>query len=448
MNSPSITRRAVGSRGRAAALLPTAVAVLAVAAVTVTGALVAPASIPAAEPQELGGSSRLICPAGDAAFAASTEGAPEFTLTALRANASSGSAPRPTVTDGVLGTGRHPWLVLDASGAAAAGTTAVTTVSDAAALDRSTCTDAGTDSWLLVPAAVSDDIRLQLANSETDAASVNVTVYTADGQQPAPGGTGIPVAAESVVSRQVSDWTPADAPAVAIRVQSATGRVAAWLTTADAKADPATWGASVAATTSQLLPGLPGGAGTRQLVVMNPGERRAQVQVQALGPDGVYTPAGAADGVDVGAGAVAVLELDEGFSRVPVTLRLDSTQPVLAAVGASGDQGRTVVTSAVPQAGAAVVPGADVTSDLVLTNTGDSSSDVTITPLAGGRSRTVTVAAASTLTVSKVAGARIDLPDDLQAATVLTASKRVASSAVLPASTSSGTVIGLDPRIG
>lgn len=444
MNSPS----SHGSRGRAAALLPAAVAALAVTALTLTGALVAPAAIPAAEPQELGGSSRLICPAGDAVFAASTEGAPEFTLTALRANASSGSTPKPTVTDGVLGTGRHPWLVIDAAGTAAAGTTAVSTVSNPAALDRSTCTDAGTDSWLLVPAEVSDDIRLQLANSEQDAASVNVTVYTADGQQPAPGGTGIPVAPESVVSRQVSDWTPADAPAVAIRVQSATGRVAAWLTTGDAKADPATWGASVPATTSQLLPGLPGGGGTRQLVVMNPGERRAQVQVQALGPDGGYTPAGAADGVDVGAGSVAVLELDEGFSRVPVTLRLQSTQPVLAALGAAGDQGRTVVTSAVPHAGPAVVPGADVTSDLVLTNAGEEPGDVAITPLAGGRPRTVTVAAASTLTVSKVAGARIDLPDGVQAATVLSASKRIASSAVLPPSTSSGTVVGLDPRIG
>ena len=88
--------------------------------------------------------------------------------------------------------------------------------------------------------------------------------------------------------------------------------------------------ASAPATTA-VIPGVPEGEGGRQLVVTNPTEARATVQVQVLGLQGPYAPTGA-EIVELAPESTATVDLVTGLAGESGTVKLTSDQPVTGAV--------------------------------------------------------------------------------------------------------------------
>jgi hypothetical protein len=88
---------------------------------------------------------------------------------------------------------------------------------------------------------------------------------------------------------------------------------------------------------SLAVPGVPEDAGSRELVVTNPGDERATVTVQVLGLQGAYAPIGA-ETVAVPAESSAAVDLEPGLAGEPGTVKLVSDRPVTGAVISSSDR--------------------------------------------------------------------------------------------------------------
>jgi len=127
-----------------------------------------------------------------------------------------------------------------------------------------------------------------------------------------------------------------------------------------------------------VIPAVPEGDGTRELTVVNPGPRRAEVAVQVLGLQGAYAPIGA-ENITVGPESTASVSLGEGLAGEPGSVRLVSDQPVTGAVlstsrRSDGQPDIAVQTAQAPLVGTGVsalatTDGAD--SDLVFGNSAD-----------------------------------------------------------------------------
>ncbi|WP_198671980.1 DUF5719 family protein, partial [Desertihabitans aurantiacus] len=354
---------------------------LAVAAVVVGGTLLPARPLPQPAPVPVAGVSRLVCPVPADETASVRAGVPGGEASLLELQTLDQAPLESTVTDGVLTADVDGTALLtardEASGQVVATTTRAAAEGEDPGLSQVACRGAGSGQWL-VGLREGGDARaaVVLTNPDDRQAVVNLELHDETGLLAAPGSRDIAVPGRRSV---VVELGPLVRPtgALAVQVETTTGRVTAvgrqrgytdsrprsseWL---DPGAQPAT---------SQVLPALPGGDGARRLVLFNPGDRRAQVGVEALG-DGPYVPAGVQGQVDVPPAGTAVVELDEGFSDEATALRLTASQPVAATVEAEDPDGDlALVPARDPLTGTAAgvvgtVP--DAEGELVLANAG------------------------------------------------------------------------------
>lgn len=227
--------------------------------------------------------------------------------------------------------------VVRGAGALAPGLTAdVLTVSSRdrdRALASVACVEPSADVWFVGGAsAIGRRSTLFLSNAEISPATLDIDVYDAKGLVTAPAGRGVVVPA-SQTRRIAIDALAPGAGRVAVRVRVASGRVSAALRDVQ-RNGLRPQGADyvpIAAPPSRsvVLPGLPGGLGSRDLTILVPGNNDATVNVEVLGRDGSFVPQGV-DVVQVGAGSIKTVSLTEAVDGEAVSVRLTSDEPITA----------------------------------------------------------------------------------------------------------------------
>ncbi|MET0740857.1 MAG: DUF5719 family protein [Candidatus Nanopelagicales bacterium] len=343
-----------------------AAAVLAVVAVTLAAASVAPPTV--------GGSggtqdvpiatAALVCPSPvEAADQTSTVSAltPPDVLPDLGPDGGGSIArlgaledPVPLAAAGTVtrwsppGDGQATPVLAEADGALAPGFAAQQSTRAADGLSRgrsgTACAASGTDFWFVGGGSdVGRVTTVYLTNVGEAPALVNVDVFGPAGPVEAPGGRGIPVLPGQQERVAVDALAPGVAT-LALHVTTSTGSVsAAVFDTAASGLEPLgnDWvPVSSAPSTEVLVPGLaPAPDGSRQLVMLAPGAEPALVRMQVIAPDGTFAPTGM-DLVDVSPGEITTVDLSAVAPDVWASLRLASDQPIVAGLrqvrGAAG----------------------------------------------------------------------------------------------------------------
>jgi hypothetical protein len=297
-------------------------------------------------------------------------------------------AQLPRVAGPLLLTGEG---VMASAGSGVVSSTA--TSGEAAGLMAAPCLVPGTEQWFVgVGSAEEDRTELVLTNPDDAQAEVDLRFYGPQGRVVVPGSPGVVIGARS--SRTVSVSSLVDTPGpLSVAVRSSAGRAsvaARRVRTANLKPVGADWQVpSVSPATSVVVPGVPGGAGSRSLELVNPGTERAQVSVEVLGLTGAFAPAGA-DTVEIAPESTATVDLATGLAGESAGVRVRSEVPVTAAVvsssARSGAAPDLAVQSAMPPlvrqgVSAVATTAGGPAAELVLTNGGDTDSPVTFTVL-------------------------------------------------------------------
>ncbi|HEY9291979.1 MAG TPA: DUF5719 family protein [Microlunatus sp.] len=204
-------------------------------------------------------------------------------------------------------------------------------------LSLAPCTGPVVDQWFTGLGAT-DGLRSQLVlnNPDDKQAEVDLTFLGPDGELSVPGASGLIIPAGRSRTLSLQDLLDNVDGDVTVRVHASVGRVSAMARDLRSASDHAPTGAdwhpaSVAPTTQQVIPAVPGGPGARKLIISNPGERRANVKIEVLGPDGPFTPAGVGE-TSVEAQSVVEVEISKGLAGQIGTVRVSSDQKVVSAV--------------------------------------------------------------------------------------------------------------------
>lgn len=209
-------------------------------------------------------------------------------------------------------------------------------------LSLASCQRPDTSAWFTgVISSGAGSGEVVLLNADATDATVDLTVYGAEGRLNAPGSRGVIVPAHT---RRVVPLGPvftAEQP-VSLQVSTSAGRVAAMVRQRSRQGDKPSgsdWLPPTAApATDVVIPGLPAGKGGRDLVVVNPGERTASVALQVLGADGPTAIPGF-ETLDLPPQTSRLIPLGNALASAPVGLRLTSEQKITAGVlsGNGGD---------------------------------------------------------------------------------------------------------------
>lgn len=365
----------------------------------------------------------LVCPgvaaAGGSATTTVTATSPAGATGSLQLQAlgaADGAAALATATAGrftlqyAVPAGPSRTFVLRASGDRApglAGSVLTRTPSGAGrGLSSVACTAPTSAAWFVgAGASVGERAAIHLVNVDSAPASVDLRVYTSTGMQQPTAAQGVLVAAGKEVVLPLDALVPGVA-ATAIELRTRSGRVAAAVhDTQVSGLDPrgTDWvPAAVAPTTSLVVPAVPDSPDAKRVLqVVAPGDTDAVVKVRLVGTDGAIVPVGL-ESLDVAAGTLLTLPLDDVATVDRFAVQLESDQPVTAGVrtqvAPSGALLDLTFAAAAPAIdGAAVVSEAHtagaVRTVLLLSATGDSDATVTVRaiPLAGGAIRTTTV---------------------------------------------------------
>lgn len=339
-------------------------------------------------------------------------------------------------------------------------------------LAAATCEVAVTQRWFAgVELGEDAQAELQLANTDSTDASVDVTLYGPDGPLDTPGSRGVVVGAHSIRSVPLNVLGTAAGP-VSLLVETSTGRTAATLRQRlwdGNEPRGAGWvPAALAPATDLVIPGIAAGAGERELVVTNPGERTANVSVEVLGQTG----RGALTGVEnlqVPAGATRSFDLGSGLAEQAAGLHLVSGQAVVAAVrqtsataAAEADPAWAPALGPVGEDGVWPIPASTAATSVVLLSNSseqDAVATVTIGVPEGGEPSVQTVPAGSTIQLpvpgARTAVVRVQAGDaPIHGAIVVTQRlDRIRGLAVIPlvgsASAASGVPpVRFDPHVG
>lgn len=284
-------------------------------------------------------------------------------------------------------------VVLQAEGAMASalsGVVASTAGSgETAGLMAAPCLAPATEQWFAgLGSNDADRTELILSNPDDAQAEVDLRFYGPNGRVVVPGSPGVVVGAGETRTVSVSGLVQSPSP-VSVAVRASEGRVsvaARRLRTRAQQPAGADWQTpSAAPTTEVVIPGVPGGGGSRVLQVVNPGTGRALVSVEVLGLSGAFAPVGA-DTVDVPAESTAEVELTTGLAGESGSIRLRSGLPVSAAVVSTSERDGAGTDLAVQSAqpplvrqgvSAVATDAASTASELVLSNGGDADAAVT-----------------------------------------------------------------------
>lgn len=249
--------------------------------------------------------------------------------------------------------------------------------------------------------------ELVLSNVDPGPAVVDVRVFGLDGEIETTGARGITVPPEERTTIALTDVAP-QGEELAVSVVTSRGRVVAAMSDSFAPELGANTGADwVPAQTSPSrvvrLAGLPGRADSHSLVLANPSELEALVEVEVSGESGSFAPTDDAQ-VRVPPGSVVSTDITETIGTDASAVTLRSTVPVTATVRSVADGDSSYAGSVRALTGPAVAPAvADGTSTLQLSaGQRSASADVTAYDEDGGKveSTTVEIPAGATSTWS------------------------------------------------
>jgi hypothetical protein len=261
-------------------------------------------------------------------------------------------------------------VALRAEGALASGLDASQITLSDDAVTEVRCAEPSIGTWFALPGGNDpEDVRLDsltahLANPEDSRATVSVDVFTLDGPSYSTESRGIALAAGESTEVDLTELAQNTA-ATGVHVRTSTGRVAASLL-AEHASGATDW---VPPTTDpgleHVIPGVPGGDGTRRLYVTAPGDEPAEVRVH------VIPPAGAEEETDEDGGGDAADEADEAAGTQGDPLVLD-VAPAASAwltleTALAGEPGTVVVESDVPVAAGVLAEITDSDGDTVET---------------------------------------------------------------------------------
>ena len=281
-------------------------------------------------------------------------------------------------------------IVIAADGAMATASSAVI-VDDVktgteAGLKAAPCLAPATTHWFSGLGATDEDrTDLILSNPDDAQAQVDLRYYGRSGRIAVPGSPGVVIRGHD--TRPVSLTKLQGESPVSVAVQASQGRVTAVAKrtqTSQIKPAGVDWQLpSTSPAKVVLIPGVPAGEGNRQLVVTNPNNSRATVDVHVLGFQGPYTPSGAGS-VDVPPEGTATVNLQPGLAGEAAGIKLTSDVPVTGAVvstsrrsGAGSDL--AVQSAAAPLIGSGVSALATTNladSELIISNGGDADAQV------------------------------------------------------------------------
>jgi Family of unknown function (DUF5719) len=181
---------------------------------------------------------------------------------------------------------------------------------------------------------VSHSSTLLLSNpGETDAI-VDVSLLTSKGLKEPVSTTGLAIEPHQVERLSLTDFAAGEGETV-IQVEASQGQVAAQVLDY--------WSATLAAAGTEWIPTSQppdtsitvtpaiGDAESQELILGNPGDRTAAVDIQVVGPNGTF-PIKDFDRASVGQGGVEVVPIPESVSGETSAIRLESDQPLVASV--------------------------------------------------------------------------------------------------------------------
>ena len=224
-------------------------------------------------------------------------------------------------------------VMIQASGSMARGLEAEQT--GAGGVASAQCQEPGTDFWFVGPGQKSvPDIQLYLMNTAAQAAVATVSVLTDSGPIIGSTDAGIDVPPHGLVVQSLATLLKASS-VVALNVTTSVGQVAAALQETSSGSQPGAWlPAAQPPATSQVLPGLPGTPGGRELYIAVPGDGNAQIKVTAVTERGSYQPTGGS-GIDLPGGSAVAVALPS-LGGIPAAVQISSSVPVTASMSAPG----------------------------------------------------------------------------------------------------------------
>jgi Family of unknown function (DUF5719) len=224
-------------------------------------------------------------------------------------------------------------VMIEASGSMARGLEAEQTTGGGLATAQ--CQGPGTDFWFVGPGQKSvADIQLYLMNTDSQAADATVQILTDSGPIIGSTDAGIEVAPHGIVVQSLANLVQGSR-VVALNVTTSVGRVAAAVLETSNGSDPGAWLPAVQPpATSQVLPGLPGTPGTRELYVAVPGAGNAEIKVTAVTARGSYQPTGGS-GIDLPGGSAVAVALPS-LGRIRAAIQISSSVPVTASMSVPG----------------------------------------------------------------------------------------------------------------
>lgn len=355
MSTPTTGRRIAARQRRR----PDRGAVVGIVLVALSGLLLATAGLVEAEPEPAGSPATVaVDNVATACLRSPSAGAARaYTLAAPLAEAPEDAAGEATLTTGPVGEqaapgsasprgeletlevpGRGSALAVTTTGNAAVGrvTFQVETADDSTALAVQECLAPRARWWFTGGGADLDHrSELVLANLDPGPAVVDVIVHGPDGPVDSVSTRGITVAPGEVTTVDLVEIAP-QSDELAVHVEASRGRVAAGLADSFATSPAAEPGLewvpsqAEASRTVRLAP-LPRRADRRTLVVTNPGDREALVDVEVSGASGSFAPTDVAQ-VRVPPGSVVTADLGTAIGRDASAVVLQSPVPVTATV--------------------------------------------------------------------------------------------------------------------
>jgi hypothetical protein len=224
-------------------------------------------------------------------------------------------------------------VMIQASGSMAQGLEAEQTT--AGGLAAAQCQGPGTDFWFVGPGQKSvADIQLYLMNTDAQAADATVSALTDSGPIIGSTDAGIEVPPDGLVVQSLATLLKGSS-VVALNVTTSVGQVVAALLETSSGSEPGAWLPDAQPpATSQVLPGLPGTPGGRELYVAVPGVGNAQIKVTAVTERGSYQPTGGS-GIDLPGGSAVAVALPS-LAGIPAAIQISSSVPVTASMSAPG----------------------------------------------------------------------------------------------------------------
>lgn len=230
-------------------------------------------------------------------------------------------------------------VVVSAAGPMAPGASAytATVATDQAGggLAVAECARAERETWFVGAGSTVDHAStLLVSNPGTTDAIVDITLLTSDGSVEPVRTSGLVVQPREVIRLGLSELAAGEGDTV-VRVAASQGQVATavldnWVATLEPSGTEWIPAAQPPATSLTVGP-LPKGADRRELVVGNPSDRSATVDIQVVGEDGT-APVQDFESLTVDAGSVDTVAVPDLLNDRTAVLALSADQPVVASV--------------------------------------------------------------------------------------------------------------------